>query len=686
LTQFLGFYNTATTRTHVRFAFSTHAQTGANVAPLSAFEAADLRIYKATDGAAISDTQRTSSSGITMTSPFDSTTGVHAVDIDLTDNTHAGFYAAGCYYEVWLVPDETIDGLTISQCVARFEIGVAKADVTQWSGTAVASPDTAGYPKVTIKSGTGTGEIALSSGTTLVGLVSASGITSSSFQSGALDAVWSTASRTLTGGDKRWLYVTKSGSDLNSGFSYSAAKLTIAGALAIARNYDTILIAAGTYTETVDVDTANLSNLTIQGEGADVTIITATVTGFFGVVTAENGLTLRDVKVTTATSDGTAVQAINKSNVTLERCDLLGDWDCVFCGYGVAVPYNFRAIDCRMTSTGDVLNLAGAANFLVENCLLITDSTMATPSIQHTHGIIASDNTNPTTGLVRNSRIYVRRGAAYAATSSYKCAALGVGGTGSHITVENSILDAASTHATDTGEVRGIASHPTSPVACRVTLKGTQIITASTAGTPYDIDASATGSKVEVDAASRYDSSKLTGASNIVTGLVPTTAGRTLDVTSTGAAGVDWGNVENKTTTNDLTSTTISTSQVVVAAEDTISPVNVDRDHTWKFDSPSQTTSPNTITEIIGFAGLVCMDFTEPMPARSAISSITSATFANISGTEPTVTSSALTTNKKGVNVLLDCASATANTYTLSVKIVTTDSQTFVRSGRITIT
>ena len=36
--------------------------------------------------------------------------------------------------------------------------------VTQWTGTAVASPDTAGYPKVTIKSGTGTGEISLSSG------------------------------------------------------------------------------------------------------------------------------------------------------------------------------------------------------------------------------------------------------------------------------------------------------------------------------------------------------------------------------------------------------------------------------------------------------------------------------------------------------------------------------------------
>ena len=42
-----------------------------------------------------------------------------------------------------------------------------------------------------------------------------------------------------------------------------------------------------------------------------------------------------------------------------------------------------------------------------------------------------------------------------------------------------------------------------------------------------------------------------------------TTEGNTLDVTATGAAGVDWGNVENKTTSNDLTGTTIATTQKV---------------------------------------------------------------------------------------------------------------------------
>lgn len=40
----------------------------------------------------------------------------------------------------------------------------APVNVAQWNGTNVATPDTAGYPKITIKSGTGTGEVSLSSG------------------------------------------------------------------------------------------------------------------------------------------------------------------------------------------------------------------------------------------------------------------------------------------------------------------------------------------------------------------------------------------------------------------------------------------------------------------------------------------------------------------------------------------
>ena len=129
----------------VYFKFTTHAATGAPVAPLSAFEAADLVLYK--DGSA---TQRTSANGITMTSPFDSTTGLHHVTIDLSDDTDAGFYAAGSFYSVVLVPDETVDGLAVTKVLVYFDIGVPVANVTQWLGTAAATPTVAGVPEVDI--------------------------------------------------------------------------------------------------------------------------------------------------------------------------------------------------------------------------------------------------------------------------------------------------------------------------------------------------------------------------------------------------------------------------------------------------------------------------------------------------------------------------------------------------------
>lgn len=67
------------------------------------------------------------------------------------------------------------------------ELGDIQVNVTYWNGTAVATPDTAGYPKVTIKSGTGTGEVSLSSGVAAASL-------SSSERNAAADAIMVRAS------------------------------------------------------------------------------------------------------------------------------------------------------------------------------------------------------------------------------------------------------------------------------------------------------------------------------------------------------------------------------------------------------------------------------------------------------------------------------------------------------------
>lgn len=111
---YLGSYNTGST---VRIAFTTHAQTGAAIAPSSAFEAADIKLYK--NGSA---TDRSSQSGWTMTSPFDSITGLHQLEIDTSDNADAGFYSAGAEYMIVLSPDETVDSLAVVRVLGYFSL------------------------------------------------------------------------------------------------------------------------------------------------------------------------------------------------------------------------------------------------------------------------------------------------------------------------------------------------------------------------------------------------------------------------------------------------------------------------------------------------------------------------------------------------------------------------------------
>ena len=52
--------------------------------------------------------------------------------------------------------------------------------------------------------------------------------------------------------------------------------------------------------------------------------------------------------------------------------------------------------------------------------------------------------------------------------------------------------------------------------------------------------------------------------------LAPTTAARTLDVTTNGNAGIDWGNIENKATSNNLSQTSIYETTYVGARVDAI--------------------------------------------------------------------------------------------------------------------
>lgn len=98
--------------------FTTNDAAGAAVAPSSAFEAADVKIYKDS-----SDTEKTTTNGLTMTSPFDSIVGLHQLIINTaTDTGDTGFWEDGHDYTVILSPDETVDGQTIVAVLGQFSI------------------------------------------------------------------------------------------------------------------------------------------------------------------------------------------------------------------------------------------------------------------------------------------------------------------------------------------------------------------------------------------------------------------------------------------------------------------------------------------------------------------------------------------------------------------------------------
>lgn len=113
---YLGDFPTGST---VYVYFNTFSSVGASVT-ITGLAVTDIEIYK--NG---STTQRASDAGYTLLDTdgidFDGLTGIHGFSIDLSDNTDAGFYAAGNEYTV-VVSAVTVDSQTVSFVAAEFSI------------------------------------------------------------------------------------------------------------------------------------------------------------------------------------------------------------------------------------------------------------------------------------------------------------------------------------------------------------------------------------------------------------------------------------------------------------------------------------------------------------------------------------------------------------------------------------
>lgn len=129
------------------FFFHTFNSSGASVT-ISNFAVGDILVYKGT-----SMTQRASTNGFTLLDTdgidLDGTTGIQGFSIDLSDNSDAGFYAAGSFYTVVVGPI-TINANTVNFVAGTFRIGPAEntagtpvVDVGRVAGTAQTAGDLA---------------------------------------------------------------------------------------------------------------------------------------------------------------------------------------------------------------------------------------------------------------------------------------------------------------------------------------------------------------------------------------------------------------------------------------------------------------------------------------------------------------------------------------------------------------
>lgn len=166
--------------------FDTFAgSTGAPIT-MSGFATGDLKIYK--NG---STTERASTSGFALLDTdgidFDSITGIHGFSVDLSDNTTAGFYAAGSTYTI-VISTITVDSQTMSFVVGTFRIvaaentsGTPVVDVGRFGNTAVTGRDIGA--SVLLSAGSGTGQLDFTSGVVKANVTQFNG-TNGTFASG----------------------------------------------------------------------------------------------------------------------------------------------------------------------------------------------------------------------------------------------------------------------------------------------------------------------------------------------------------------------------------------------------------------------------------------------------------------------------------------------------------------------
>lgn len=215
--------------------------------------------------------------------------GHYKVPLNTTDTATLGVMrlsihetgALPCFLDLMVMPANVWDSM--------FGADFLQVDAAQWLGTTIAAPDTAGYPKTTVKSGTGTGEVSLSSGlVTLAGVTHTGAVIPTVTTTGTATNVTTVnglAADVITSSALAASAVT----EIQSGLSTSAALSTAQTSLTTIEGYlDTevaaILAAVDTEVAAIKAKTDNLP--TDPADASDIAASFSTVNSTLSTIAA----------------------------------------------------------------------------------------------------------------------------------------------------------------------------------------------------------------------------------------------------------------------------------------------------------------------------------------------------------------------------------------------------------------
>lgn len=366
------------------------------------------------------------------------------------------------------------------------------------------------------------------------------------------------------------IYVATTGNDSNPGTAASP-KLTINGAVAAMSDGDTCRIGAGTF----GLFSCALNNCKFTGVSKSDTII-STASGTAITLTGDFN-ELRDLTATTtdATVAKYGILFLNTTGTLLQNINANGTYDGIF---GPSVLPRLYAV----VATGyyDGVNLEGCVSLDARDCVFYSNGNWA---LVDDAGVVSYSGArlgNGTTGrFVRCKFVSIQPFATGKTVTG--CTLGGDDATAPNlaaISFDDCVFDARATHASNTGIVATLSHNEYAgnslPMRCNLDSPEFNYSNAGS-GASYHIRTFEADARVALVRGLFRQAAIIDDVSRVRSDLMPTVAGRTLDVTATGAAGIDWGNVENPSTNITLTQTTIDTVNFVDETATVLSNVTV---------------------------------------------------------------------------------------------------------------